>query len=220
MLGGHGRKRMRTLMTGLVVLACAASAGAAPLAGTAAAPIVEPVRRGDVAVVVYRELIGEIAGPDRGPTLTIYGDGRVVAHYPVYMKRAGDWERRLARTELDALLASLAAKGVLDFDAASVRAATRASAAAALARARGAGQPVALFEASDQSTTSIEMRVARYVPATPGARAREDVSARAAWTGLRTDATRHPDVPALRDLAAAEAELRAVRESTGFARVP
>lgn len=220
MCGGHGWIRMRTLMTALGVLASAAGVGAAPLAGGGAVPVVEPIRRADVAVVVYRELVGEIAGPDRGPTLTIYGDGRAIAHYPVYMKRAGDWERRLPPSELDALLASLAAKGVLDFDPAAVRAATRASGASALARARATGQPVALFEASDQSTTSIEVRVARYVPATPGARVRDDVSARAAWTGLRVDAARHPDVPALGDLAAAEAELRAVRESAGFARVP
>jgi hypothetical protein len=206
-------------MTALVAATLVDGAGAAPIAGGTAAPIVEPVRRPDVAVVVYRELIGEIAGPDRGPTLTIYGDGRVVAHYPVYMKRAGDWERRLARPELDALVVSLAAKGVLEFDAPSVRTAARASAESARSRARAARQPITLFEASDRSTTVIEMTVGRYVAATPGARAAHDVSVRAAWTGLREDAAQHPDVPALRDLAAAEAELRAVREAAGFTRV-
>jgi hypothetical protein len=45
------------------------------------------------------------------------------------------------------------------------------------------------------------------------------VTKRAAWTGLNSDVQQHPDVPALRDLAAAEQELRALRDRPGFARV-
>lgn len=206
---------MRVVAGTLALLLLAGSTTAAPLAE----PTVRASRRGDVAVVVYRELIGEIAGPDRGPTLTIYGNGRVVAHYPVYMKRAGDWQRRLRRRELDALLASLAAKGVLDFDAPTVRAAAREAEAAARARARAARQPIELVEASDPSTTIIEMHVERYVPATPQATAATDVAKRVAWTGLRSDAARLPEVPALRDLAAAERELRTLFESTRFTRI-
>lgn len=204
-------------MSAFALVLLAGSAAGAPLQGdVAVTPKVEVSRRADVAVVVYREVIGEIAGPDRGPTLTVFGNGRVVAHYPVYMKRAGDWERRLSRQELDALLASLAGNGVLDFDAPTVRAATRAAEASTRARARAAGRPIALVEVSDPSTTIIEMTVERYVPATPGARAATDVAKRVAWTGLRTDAAEHPYVPALRGLADAERDLRTLRESSGF----
>ncbi|MCC6764629.1 MAG: hypothetical protein IT293_08195 [Deltaproteobacteria bacterium] len=206
-------------MAALWTATLASVAGAAPLADRAGAPLVEPSRRPDAVVLVHRELIGEIAGADRGPTLTVYGDGRVLTHYPIYMKRAGDWERRLAPRELDALLASLAAKGVLEFDAPAARAAAHAASAAARERARAARRPIALFEASDPSTIVIELSLARYVPAAPGAREARDVVKRVAWTGLHADAAAHPDVSALRDLAAAEQELRALRESPGFARV-
>ncbi len=214
-------RRMRCLMArtagACVVLLIARTAPAAPLPG--ATPVVEPSRRSDAVVLVHREIVGEIAGADRGPILTVYGDGRAVTHYPVYMKRAGDWERRLTPGELDALLASLAARGILDFDAATVRAATRASQAAARARARTARRAPVLFEVSDQSTTVIEVSLARYRSTTPGARAARDVTKRVVWTGLRGDAAAFPDVSALRDLAAAEDELRALRESAGFTRV-
>ncbi|MCC6849780.1 MAG: hypothetical protein IT294_14845 [Deltaproteobacteria bacterium] len=212
---------MRSVMAALCMAAFApaAGAGAAPLVGGTEPPIVEPSRRPDDVVLVHREIIGEIAGADRGPTLTVYGDGRAIAHYPIYMKRAGDWERRLAPRELDALLASLVAKGVLEFDVAATRAATRAASEAARARARAARRPPALFEASDQSTTVIELSLVRYAPATAGARAAGGIAKRVAWTGLHADALAHPDVPALHDLAAAERELRALRESPGFTRM-
>ena len=82
---------MRSLMASsacALVVALATAAAAKPLAG--GAPTVEVARRPDAVVVVYREILGEIGGADRGPTVTVYGDGRVVAHYPIYMKLAGE----------------------------------------------------------------------------------------------------------------------------------
>jgi hypothetical protein len=219
MVAAAKKRGMRLLMASYALAAAllATRAAAAPLA--AGAPTVEPARRADAVVVVYRELLGEIGGADRGPTLTVYGDGRTVAHFPVYMTRAGDYEHRLTATELDALLRSLADKGVLDFDGASVRNAVRAAEAAGQARARATGAPVELFEASDASTTVVEVAVDRYVPGAPGARAVDHLSKRVAWTGLQLDAERHRDVAALRDLAAAEQELRALRDRPGYTRV-
>jgi hypothetical protein len=199
------------------LLAASTPAFAAPLAG--ASPTIEHSRSADVVVVTYREVLSEIADADRGPLLQIYGDGRMVAHYPHYMKRAGDYEQRLTGAELDQLLQSLAGKGVLDFDATAARAATRASMAAARQRALAANAPVTVFEAVDASTTVIEVAVDRYRSATPGAREVQNLSKRVQWTGLSADAQHHPDVAALRDLAAAENELRALRERPGFRRV-
>jgi hypothetical protein len=192
-------------------------AGAAPLAGST--PVVEPSRRADVVVVTYREVLGEIGDVDRGPTLQVYGDGRMVAHYPRYMKRAGDYEQRLTPGELDQLLGSLAGKGLLELDVAATRAATRASAAAAHQRARAANAPLTVFEAADAATTVIEVSIDRYRAGTPGAREVRNLTKRITWAGLRSDAQNHPDVPAVRDLAAAEQELRALRERPGFTRV-
>jgi hypothetical protein len=192
-------------------------AGAAPLAGSD--PVVEVSRRADVAVVTYREILGEIGDADRGPVLQIFGDGRVLTRYPAYMKRAGEYEQRLAPAELDALVRSLARKGVLEFDPVATRAAARASVTAARQRAQAAGGPVTVFEAADAATTVIEVAVERYQPARPGARGLQHETRRAVWTGLRSDAQHHADVPTLRDLAAAEQELRTLRERPGATRV-
>lgn len=210
---------VRLVLAALAALcALAAPATGAPLSG--GEPIIERSHRPDVAVVTYREVLGEIGDSDHGPMLQIFGDGRMVAHYPAYMQRAGDYEQRLMPAEVDALIRSLATKGVLDFDPAAARAATRSSAAAARARALAAGQPAVVFEAADAATTVIEVAVERYQPSTPGGRAADrHETRRAVWMGLRSDAERQPDVTALRGLAAAEQELRTLRERPGFTRV-
>lgn len=189
---------------------------APPVGGSAT---IEASRRADVAVVTYRELLGEIGDADHGPTLRIYGDGRMVAHYPAYMRRAGDYEQRLAPGELDLLLRSLGDKGVLDFDAAAARAATRASTTAAHQRARQAGTPVTIFEAADAATTVIEVNLDRYRGTAPGAREVRGLAKRVVWTGLQSEAQHHPDVAVLQSLAAGEQELRALRERPGFTRL-
>jgi len=221
-LAGKPRARLRARLLVLSALAGvlampAGPATAAPLAG--GTPVIEPSRRPDVVVVTYREVLGEIGDLDRGPTLQVYGDGRMVTHYPHYMKRAGDYEQRLAPREVDQLLRSLADKGLLDFDTGATRNAARAATTAARQRALAANAPISVFEAVDASTTVIEVSVDRYRGGTPGAPEVRGLSKRIAWTGLRGDAQQHPDVPALRDLAAAEQELRALRERPGFTRV-
>jgi hypothetical protein len=212
-------RRLMLLVSGLcaVLAALPRPATAAPLAGGTS--LIEPSRRPDDIVVTYREILGEIGAVDHGPTLQIYGDGRMVAHYPHYMRRAGDYEQRLAAGELDQLLRSLAAKGLLDFDAAATRNAARVSATASRQRALAAQAPVTVFEAADASTTVIEIAVDRYRAGTSGAREVRNLTQRVAWAGLRAAAQQHADVPAIRDLAAAEQELRALRERPGFRRL-
>lgn len=226
-LNSRGRDAVDSfvLRRGFAAFACAWLVMAAPSRDVVAAPpvggaaVIEASRRADVAVVTYRELLGEIGDADHGPVLRIYGDGRMVAHYPAYLRRAGDYEQRLAPGELDRLLRSLGDKGVLDFDVAAVRAATRASVTAAHQRARQAGAPVTVFEAVDAATTVIEVNLDRYRGAAPGARDVRGLAKRVVWTGVRADAEHHPDVAAIQKLAAGEQELRALRERPGFTRL-
>jgi hypothetical protein len=196
-----------------------ATAAAPSVSIASGAPVIAASRRADVVVVTYRELLGEIGDADRGPTLQIYGDGRVVAHYPAYLRSAGDYEQQLAPGELDLLLGALADAGVLDFDAGAVRSAKRRSVAAAHERARAAGAPVTVFEAADAATTVIEVNLERYRGAAPGAPEVRGLAKRVVWNGVRPDAEHHSDVAALQGLAAAEQELRALRERPGFRRV-
>ena len=72
-------------------------------------------------VIQYRQHIHMLAGIDDKPTLQIFADGRVVAHYPVYMKKAGDYEMQLDEAELEALIQSLSSNGLMVFDAKKVK---------------------------------------------------------------------------------------------------
>ena len=69
-------------------------------------------------VIVYSDVIHMIANRDEQALMTIYGDGTVLVHHPVYMKKAGDYEMKLSQPELTALLETLADDGLLEFDAA------------------------------------------------------------------------------------------------------
>ena len=72
-------------------------------------------------VIQYRQHIYMLAGIDDKPMLQIFADGRVVAHYPVYMKKAGDYEMQLDEAELEALIQSLSSNGLMVFDAKKVK---------------------------------------------------------------------------------------------------
>lgn len=205
----------RSLIALVVTTVLSAHAGAAPAA--AAEPVVEYARDAQTVVLRYTEILGEIGEKDRGPVLTIYGDGRVLVHQPAYMTRAGDYALRLRRGELDRLMRSLAGKGLIDFDETAARAAKRARLIAARQAAQRAPGTATVSYVADDSTTVIEMQLARYVPA--GGRAVTGVHKRIAWDAVRWDAAHHPDITALQGLAAAEQELRALRERPDLTRV-
>lgn len=156
-------------------------------------------RAADHAVVRYVEMLGEVAEADRGPALTVYGDGRAVAHYPRYMTRAGDHEVRLSSAELEALVGNLVGNGVFDFDAAAVRR-TRVDAA----RARLAASATVTVRSS-VSSSRIELALDR------GMR-------RVDWPGVVEDAHRFPGIAALQGLAAARGALVGVMDRAWAAR--
>jgi hypothetical protein len=145
---------------------------------------------------------GEIANPDTKPRLVVYGDGRAVAHYPRYMKRAGDFELRLSAAEMDTLVRGLVRNGLVEFDPGAVRGAVRAAAARGVERV-----------STDPSTTVIELRLSHYRP--PGAVAYDfGVHKRIEWRGARAATRDHPSVHALQGLAAAQRELDALAVRT------
>ena len=67
-------------------------------------------------VIHYQLNIDMLAGIDDRPTMSVFGDGRVEVHYPLYMKKAGDYVMQLGEDELVELIQSLSANGVLEFD--------------------------------------------------------------------------------------------------------
>jgi hypothetical protein len=189
---------MRRRLFALLAFAACLSSGL-PGAATAQPVDVDYARDPQVAVVTWTEIPGEIADPDPTPSLVVYGDGRAVAHYPHYMKRAGDHELRLSAAEMRTLVRGLAQKGLVEFDRAAARTAARdAAAASGIERV-----------STDPATTVIELRLSRYRP--PAAVADVlDVHKRIEWRGLRGDARDHPSVSAIQNLAAAQRDLAAL----------
>src|SRR5262245_8822303 len=150
-------------------------------------------------VVSYAETLGEIGLADAGPSVRVYGDGRLEVHYPGYMKRAGEWTAQLSPSEVDGLVAALADDGVLDFDVAAVRHARRGAGVARRQAAALAGKPVTYEVTSDADTATIEVQL-------------NTVHKKVVWPGLRADARTYPEVAQIQRLAAAEHKLRAFME--------
>jgi hypothetical protein len=185
----------------LAVIFLALQAAPLPAAPLGDAPDGSPV------VVRYQEIIGEIADVDRGPSLEVRADGRVRAHFPAYMQRAGDWETTLDQSALGALIDTLVGHGVLDFDAAATRARRRQSRAARAVLARGRPGEARLYETTDETTTLITLRIG-------------DTERTVSWSGLRSDSQHHPELPELGRLRAAQRTLEALLGRPDLVRRP
>lgn len=179
----------------LRLLALVVAAGVGGLPQKAFAQAAPGYARDATVVVRMHEIPGELAAREGGPSVEVQGDGTVSARYPAYMKRAGVYRAQLTALEVDDLVATAAA-GVLDFDAAAARAATRAEVPS--------GGTITVV--SDPDVTVLEVNVTR------GRR-------RVAWPELRRAAARHPDVAALRGLAGAEARVRALLDRNDLTKV-
>lgn len=168
----------------------------------------------DPEFVILEYSVGHAMLPetDEPPRLQLYGDGRVVVHYPDTMRRAGDWELRLSHGEVRALLARLESHGVLDFDPA---AAKRHRAEAEAARRAREGT---LFSISDDTLMGIVVRLSGYTPST-GAPSATDVRREIEWRNVQSDARRYPGVAALVGLAAAEREIQGILERDDLERI-
>lgn len=110
--------------------------------------VVEPV-------VHYQQNIQMLSSVDDQPSVRIFGSGRVLVHYPVYMKKAGDYEMQLDEVELVDLVGSLASNGIMDFDEKKVKEKVKADKKASKVK----GQ---FFAISDAVVTIVDIRLDEY----------------------------------------------------------
>ncbi len=174
----------------------------------AVAQTVNYTRDASTVVVSYRIDIGEIADTESGPSVQIFGDGNALVHVPRYRRDSGDFKTKLSQAEMDNLMATLVANGVLDFDAAAAKQAIRNA-----RQQRGGGAAEVLTESTDPDVTTIELRVRRN--AAPGAGSgggAAEVTKVVRWVGLRRDAQQFGEIAAIRKLAAASERMEAVME--------
>lgn len=143
-----------------------------------------------------------IADRDPQPLLRIFADGRVRVHHPVYTPRAGDYEMRLSKAELFGLLERVAQIGILDFNAAAVKAERQQVVAAD----RAVGW---VYHISDVSETQIDVRLRSYKA--PGSKAPvSNFKASIRWPNVEPDAERFTGVAGIQALAQAEQLFRTV----------
>jgi len=106
-------------------------------------------------VIYYQQNIQMLSGIDDRLSVSIFGDGRVFVHYPVYMKKAGDYEMKLNEDELASMLRSLSSDGIMDFDETKVKK-NRKKYQQSM---RSKGQ---LYAVSDAVVTTIDVRLDEY----------------------------------------------------------
>lgn len=134
-------------------------------------------------VIEYNLVHDMLAEPDPEPLLRVYGNGRVHVHYPVYMKKAGDYEIQLSKPELNALIRSLADNGIIDFD----------HGAAIAHRKQFEAQQRAtkgtLYYVSDATETVLDIRLGEYQRSASDKRV-INLKKRFTWKNLELDARR------------------------------
>jgi len=145
----------------------------------------------DEPIISYRLDIAMLANIDDRPTMSVYGDGRVTVHYPLYMKKAGDYQMQLDEDELVELIQSLSANGVLEFDDRKVKKSIRDK----KKQSRAKGQ---LHAISDAAVTEIDIRLDEYQKnssASPVKKFHKQFK----WANIEHDARRYPKQPDIVD---------------------
>jgi hypothetical protein len=106
-------------------------------------------------VIHYQQNIHMLSAVDDRPSLQVFGNGRVLVHYPVYMKRAGDYELQLDDIELVNLIQVLSAGGILGFDEKKLKEKIRSY----KKKLKAKGQ---LYEISDAVETVVDIKLDEY----------------------------------------------------------
>ncbi len=163
-------------------------------------------------VIEYTLIHHMLAEQDPQPLVRVYGDGRVHVHIPAYMKRAGDYELRLNKAALDALVLSLAEDGIIDFSPAAVRQQKQQF------ESQQRASHGTLFHVSDVTETVIQIRLDEYQSG-PGAGRIKNLKRRFSWNNLEHDARRFRQLAAIQRAASGAGRLHGFLSNPGLRRL-
>jgi hypothetical protein len=169
-------------------------------------------RNSDGVILQFSQEIGMLENTDPTPILTVYGDGRVNVHFPVFMKKAGDYRMQFTTQELSSLLTSMIEKGVMEFDVNTAKAMKKNAARQRREAAKSRGETPELLHHSDGETIVIEIHLDQYRPSGNSGPMRENVRKKISWHGLRRDAEQNPGIASLKGVADAARELEELVE--------
>ena len=137
-------------------------------------------------VIHYQQNIQMLSGIDDRPSLKVFGSGRVVVHFPVYMKKSGDYEMQLDDEELVDLIQSLSSNGVMDFDKNKVK--SNVQSYKNELRKKGV-----FYEVSDAVETVIDIRMDEFQKNNKTKNIKSFYK-QFKWKNIEQDATRFKDV--------------------------
>ena len=140
-------------------------------------------------VIYYQQNVEMLSRMNDKKSLSIYGNGRVLVHYPVYMKKAGDYEMQLSSAELEDLLKSLSRNGIMDFDESKVK--EKVDAVEKSLQAKGL-----FYDVSDAVVTNIDISLDKYQKNTASPML-NNFRKHFRWKNIEHDAKRHKSNGAL-----------------------
>lgn len=155
-----------------------------------------------VPVIHYQQNIQMLSGIDDRPSLNIFGSGRVVVHFPVYMKKAGDYEMLLDGSELVDLIQSLSGNGIMNFDEKKVKGKLRSYKKALKAK----GQ---FYEVSDAVETVIDIRLDEFQKNKTSKKIKK-FHKKFKWKNIEHDAARYKNESEIKDANKSVMQLRAL----------
>jgi hypothetical protein len=153
-------------------------------------------------LIYYRQIIELLSPTNDMPSLKIFGNGHVEVHFPVYMKKAGDYEMYLDDSEVIELIRTLAHYNIMRFDHQAVSA--QVSAIENAHRAQGR-----LHHVSDAVISIIEIKLLDYRE-NSAAQITIDFHKKIQWTNLEHDVKRYPDISGIADINYAVSNLQAL----------
>jgi hypothetical protein len=155
-------------------------------------------------IIEFNRIIPSLAGSRTKPLLRVYADGTVLVHFPVYMKRSGDYSMQLSPKELERLLSRLRKLGVFDINSGALKLQKEQNLKLKrkLASSKHSGQRVR--EILDADITEIYVQLNGDTSATPDPSAFGNIRKHIKWYGLRWDAEDFPEMPQLKQLLEAE----------------
>lgn len=142
-----------------------------------------------VPVIHYQRHVHMLSSVDDRVSLKVFGDGRVEVHFPVYMKKAGDYEMTLERFELVALIRAFSSNGIMDFNKKAVK-------ARVYAHKKREQKNNAYYAISDSVESDIKIRLNQYQKNSVS-RKSKNFKADFKWKNIEHAAARYSDITEL-----------------------
>lgn len=149
---------------------------------------------------------------DKQPMLRIFGNGTVRVHFPVYMKKAGDYEMQLSRDELQALLLFIEERGLLQFERSNVATLKKQMLNRTISESK------IINIRSDDAFTDIQINLDSYTSSEKSI-AGGKVVKRVSWPNLKWEAQQYSAITPLVNAAAIEERLQQLIHHPGLVKI-